>query len=129
MLDEFEVNVDDDSAFETAEQIMRVRGEVLRGKLLDGSELQSLRNRFDQTQKKGAGAALAAAMMFKRVEVEEVDADGEHEEWATDSDDDDDDEDGDEDVEMGDAAPPKPAEKKGPEVDEDGFTKVTRKKR
>ncbi|OIW25205.1 hypothetical protein CONLIGDRAFT_85105 [Coniochaeta ligniaria NRRL 30616] len=78
MLDEFEVNVDDDSGFEVAESILRVRGECLRGK-------------FD-----------------------EVESDEEEDE---------------NDVEMGDAPPPAPKEKVEPEVDEDGFTKVTKKKR
>ncbi len=36
MQDEFEVSVDDDSAFETAELIMRVRNECLRGKFDGG---------------------------------------------------------------------------------------------
>jgi pre-rRNA-processing protein TSR2 len=116
MLDEFEVNVDDDSAFEVAEQVVRLRGECLRGKF-DGVE--ALRRRWEG--KKGN------KVVFKKAEDQDEDTD-----WDTD-DSDDDEEDGDEDVEMGDApaaaaAPPR-RERQEPEVDEDGFTKVTKKKR
>jgi pre-rRNA-processing protein TSR2 len=117
MLDEFEVNVDDESAFEVAEQVVRLRGECLRGKL-DG--VDALRRRWEG--KKGN------KVVFKKAE----DQDGDETDWDTD----DDDEDGEEgesgeDVEMGEAPPPAPPrrEKEEPEVDEDGFTKVSRKKR
>lgn len=110
MLDEFEVNVDDDSSYEVAETVLRVRGECVRGKF---DEVEALRKRWEA--KKGG------KVVFKHAE----DQDGETD-WDTDSDDD---EDADEDVEMGDAPPPAPKEKPQPEVDEDGFTKVTKKKR
>jgi pre-rRNA-processing protein TSR2 len=111
MLDEFEVNVDDDSSYEVAETILRVRGEVLKGKF---DEVEALRKRWEG--KKGG------KVEFKRAE----DQDGETD-WDTDSDEEEDDED--DDVEMGDAPAPVPKEKPLPEVDEDGFTKVTKKKR
>ncbi|AEO64101.1 uncharacterized protein THITE_2109881 [Thermothielavioides terrestris NRRL 8126] len=124
MLDEFEVNVEDDSAFEVAEQVVRLRGECLHGRF-DGVE--ELRRRWEA--RKGGGGA---KVVFQKGE----DQDGETD-WDTDDDDDEDEEDereggGDgEDVEMEEA----PAlvqtrrVREEPEVDEDGFTKVTRRKR
>jgi len=113
MLDEFEVNVDDDSAFEVAEQVMRVRGECLKGGP-KFDEFEALRRKFEAR---------------KGTKVVGVLTKGEDEDHETDWDTDDDEEDSaeDEDVQMGDAPPVK--EKEAPEVDEDGFTKVTRKKK
>ena len=111
MLDEFEVNVDDDSAFEVAEQVVRVRGECLRGRF---DEVDALRRRWEG--KKGG------KVVFQEVADEDGDTD-----WDTD-----DDEEEEEDVEMGDApelAVQARREREEPEVDEEGFTTVTRKKR
>ncbi|KAH8897059.1 pre-rRNA-processing protein TSR2 [Thozetella sp. PMI_491] len=113
MQDEFEVSVDDDSAFETAEQIMRMRAEVLRGKF---DEVDGLRRRWEARK----GSKVTA--LFTKAEDQDDDTD-----WDTDEDGED--EDGDGDVEMGDAQAAPPREKAAPEVDEDGFTTVTRKKR
>ncbi|KAK4128457.1 hypothetical protein N657DRAFT_676242 [Parathielavia appendiculata] len=116
MLDEFEVNVDDDSAFEVAEQVVRIRGECLRGKF-DGVE--ALRRRWE--------ARKGSKVVMKKAEDQDDETD-----WDTDDDDDDEQEadgDGDNDVEMGDAPALARKERQEPEVDEDGFTKVTRKKR
>ncbi|KAH8903149.1 hypothetical protein BR93DRAFT_886044, partial [Coniochaeta sp. PMI_546] len=110
MLDEFEVNVDDDSSYEVAETILRVRGECVKGKF---DEVEALRRRWEG--KKGG------KVVFKQAEDQDAETD-----WDSASDEDDDD---DEDVEMGDAPAPAPKEKVEPEVDEDGFTKVTKKKR
>jgi len=114
MLDEFEVNVDDGSGFEVAEQIVRVRNECMRRKF---DEVDALRRRWEG--RKGS------KVVFKKAEDEDDDTD-----WDTD-DGDDDEEDEDEDAEMGDAPPlvSTKKEKEEPEVDEDGFTKVTKKKR
>lgn len=114
MLDEFEVNVDDDSSFEVAEQIVRVRGECLKGKF---EEVEALRRKWEG--RKGS------KVVFKKAEDQDDDTD-----WDTDEDGDDDEME-DEDAEMGDAPPlvQTRREKEAPEVDEDGFTKVTRKKR
>ncbi|KAK3349403.1 Pre-rRNA-processing protein TSR2-domain-containing protein [Lasiosphaeria hispida] len=112
MLDEFEVNVDDDSAFEVAEQVMRVRNECLRGKF---DEVAALQRRFDSRK----GTKVVGVLTR---------ADDEDQETDWDTDDDEDEEDSDEDEEMGDA-PPVKKEKEPIEVDEDGFTKVTRKKK
>ncbi|KAL2130305.1 hypothetical protein VTI74DRAFT_6655 [Chaetomium olivicolor] len=119
MLDEFEVNVDDDSAYEVAEQVVRLRGECLRGKF---EEVEALRRRWES--KKGN------KVVFKQAEDQDEDTDWDTDEEEVEEEDDDDGEDGD--VEMGDApalvqAPRR--EREEPEVDEDGFTKVTRKKR
>ncbi|CCC13112.1 hypothetical protein SMACR_06330 [Sordaria macrospora] len=111
MLDEFEVNVDDDSAFEVAEQILRVRLGCLKGKF---DEVDALRRRFE-----GKGGK---NVVFKKAEDQDNDTD-----WDTD-----DDEEADSDEEMGEApalVPTQPKEKVEPEVDEDGFTKVVGKKR
>jgi pre-rRNA-processing protein TSR2 len=109
MLDEFEVNVDDESGFEVAEQIMRIRKDCLRGNY---KEVQEMKQNWE---KKGG-----KNVVFKKVERGEDDDDTD---W--DSDDLEEDEEGD--VEMGDAPPPK--EKVALEIDEDGFTKVIGKKK
>ncbi|KAG7286129.1 hypothetical protein NEMBOFW57_008432 [Staphylotrichum longicolle] len=115
MLDEFEVNVDDDSAYEVAEQVVRLRGDCVRGRF---DEVEALRRRWES--KRGN------KVVFKKAE----DQDDEETDWDTDEDGDEDDDD---DVEMGEApalvAQQPRREREEPEVDEDGFTKVTRKKR
>ncbi|KAI9151764.1 Pre-rRNA-processing protein TSR2 [Paramyrothecium foliicola] len=115
MVDEFEVNVDDDSGMEVASQIFKARTQCAVGQF---DEFNSLKQRF--LNRKG----LKVDQMFKKAEDADQDTD-----WESDdsSDDDDDDEEGGADVQMVDAPPPK--EKPAPEVDEDGFTKVTKKKR
>lgn len=118
MLDEFEVNVDDDSAFEVAEQIMRLRGDCAKGRF---EEVDTLRKRWES--RKGT----KVTSMFRKGEDQDDETD-----WSTDEDEDG--EDGeceDKDVEMGDAPPlaTRKKEKPAPEVDEDGFTKVSKKKR
>ena len=65
MLDEFEVNVDDDSAFEVAEQVVRLRGECLRGRF---DEVDALRRRWEG--RKGG------KVVFKEVVEEEGGGDG-----------------------------------------------------
>ncbi|KAI5922907.1 Pre-rRNA-processing protein TSR2-domain-containing protein [Camillea tinctor] len=113
MWDEFEANIDDDSEVEVADRIMKVRAQCAVGNF---DLVEDLRRRWLAT--KG-----------KKVVVEETAGGDQETDWE--SDDDDDDEDGDSDVDM-DEAPAlvaAPKEKPPPEVDEDGFTKVTRKKR
>lgn len=113
MVDEFEVNVDDDSALEVAEQIMRARTQCANGQF---DETNALAERFLKLR------GSKVNQMFKKAEDPNQDTDGD------DDDDDDDDDDG-SDVDMGDAPAPAPREKPAPEVDEDGFTMVTKKKR
>ena len=119
MLDEFEVAVEDDSAYEVAEQVVKLRKECLRGKF-DGVE--ALRIKWE-----ARGSSKNCGAVFQQVKNEDDE----------DEDDDDEDEetqDGDGDVEM-DEAPELVAtngsrrERPEPVVDEDGFTLVTRKKR
>ncbi|KAK4461119.1 Pre-rRNA-processing protein TSR2 [Cladorrhinum samala] len=117
MLDEFEVNVEDDSAYEVAEQVVRMRNECLRGKF---DEVEALTRRWEAKK----GKSEKVEVVFKKGD------DQDDTDWDTD--DDEEDEEEAEDAEMGDApalvnAPRK--EKEEPEVDEDGFQKVTRKKR
>lgn len=114
MLDEFEVNVDDESAYDVADNIMRFRKQCEEGKF---QEVEELRARWLEREKKGGDRGVEATG-FRRVErgeeEDETDWDSESEE---------------EDEEMGDAPPPKPKEKVEPEVDEDGFTTVVSKKK
>jgi pre-rRNA-processing protein TSR2 len=112
MLDEFEVNVDDDSSFETADQIIRLRNDIAKGK---SGEYDGLERRW--RSKSGA----RVENLFKKGDDEEQETD-----WDSDEDEDED-QDAD-DVAMTDAPEP-PREKQPPEVDEEGFTKVTKKKR
>lgn len=116
MIDEFEVNVDDDSGTEVAGNIMRARAECAIGQF---DEVNKLSQRFQNLGGKKVD------QMFKKAEDADQDTD-----WESDDDDEDDNEDG-ADVEMGDAPalPSAPKEKPEPEVDDDGFTKVTHKKR
>jgi pre-rRNA-processing protein TSR2 len=113
MEDEFEVIVDDGSAYEVAEQVCRIFRETKNDRFL---EVEIMRERWQRDGEK----------KVKMVDRGEVDAD-------TDGDSDDDfseeseDEDGD--VEMGDAPLKALKEKVVPEIDEDGFTKVAGKKK
>ena len=112
MLDEFEVNVDDDTAFDVATEIVRLRGQCARGNFEDVDRLLA---RWQ--------ARKGEKVHFKH---------GEDQDGETDWEDDDDDEDSDDDMDEAPAlvdsgAPPK-KEKAPPEVDDDGFTKVTRKR-
>jgi pre-rRNA-processing protein TSR2 len=116
MLDEFEVNVDDESGFEVAERILIVRDQCAKGNFVIVDEL---RNKW-QARKGGKVDTL-----FKKAEDADQDTD-----WESDDDEeDDDDEDDDIDMEDAPALVSVPKEKPPPEVDEDGFTKVTRKKK
>lgn len=113
MLDEFEVNVDDESGFEVAEQIVRLRRDCAKG---DFSEVRALKERWDQ---RGGRDVLQGQFKEQQRTEEEDETDGSEEE----------DEPEDMDVDMGEAPQVVPKEKPVPEVDEDGFTKVTKKKR
>lgn len=110
MEDEFNVNVDDDSSYEIAEQIIRLRAQCING---DFTEVDKLREKWASGRGK--------KVVMKQAPDQDQDTDWEEE-------DDEDDEDEDEDVDMNDA-PAAPKEKPQPEVDDDGFTKVAHKKR
>ncbi|RDW85669.1 hypothetical protein BP5796_03994 [Coleophoma crateriformis] len=110
MLDEFEVNVDDDSGYEIAEEILRIRTQCAKG---DYKEVQRLRERWV------SGKGKAPSGMFKDAGEEDNETDGSE------------DDESDDDVEMGEApqlVERAPKVKSVPEVDEDGFTKVTKKR-
>ncbi|KAK5995022.1 Pre-rRNA-processing protein TSR2 [Cladobotryum mycophilum] len=116
MIDEFEVNVDDDSGLEIAKGIVKARAQCAIGQF---DEVNTLRERFNNLKGKKVD------QLFKQAEDQDQDTDWE----SGDSEDDEDDNSGD--VDMDEAPPlvPVTKEKPAPEVDEDGFTKVTRKKR
>ncbi|RYP60171.1 hypothetical protein DL769_008241 [Monosporascus sp. CRB-8-3] len=117
MLDEFEVNVDDDSAFESAETIVRLRAQCAEG---DFNEVDGLRRRWEASRGKKVAA----------VQAPDADQDTDGSDWESeDGDGDDDEQDGDVEMDEAPALVAAPKEKPQPEVDEDGFTKVTRKKR
>ncbi|KAI9767387.1 MAG: hypothetical protein M1839_004529 [Geoglossum umbratile] len=117
MSDEFEVNVEDDTAYQVAQVIIDIRATTSEG---DFSVVDKLHSEW--VAKGGKPTAI-----FKEVEGDddEDDADGD----SVDLEDDSEDEDGD--VEMGGdpADPPKRRQNPEPEVDEDGFTKVVSKKK
>ncbi|TQW08646.1 pre-rRNA-processing protein TSR2 [Cordyceps javanica] len=114
MVDEFEVNVDDDSALEVAQQIVRARTQCAAGQF---DETNALAERFARLKGSKVGS------LFQKAEDPNQDTDDE----PDDSEDEDEDEGSD--VDMGDAPAAAPKEKQEPQVDEDGFTMVTKKKR
>lgn len=106
MLDEFEVAVDDDSSFDVAAELIRLRGQCRAGNF---EEVERLEARW--TAAKGRKVVMEAGA--------EKDQDTEGSESEGD----------DSDEEMEDApGPAEPRERREPEVDEDGFTKVTKKR-
>ncbi|ORY61318.1 Pre-rRNA-processing protein TSR2-domain-containing protein [Pseudomassariella vexata] len=109
MADEYQVAVDDGSSHETANEIIRLRAACARDQF---EGVDELRRRFES--RKGKKIVLQVAP--------DVDQDTD---WESDDDEDDDD------VEMDEAPALAPVrkEKPQPEIDEDGFEKVTRKKR
>lgn len=118
MEDEFEVVVDDGSAAEVAAGIIKCRGECERGVWGEESSLCSRLER-KWAEKGGKGDGLEG---FRKGDDQE-DTDG-------DEDEDSGEEDGDVDMDM-DEAPQlvRVKEPVVPEVDEDGFTKVVKKRR
>jgi pre-rRNA-processing protein TSR2 len=116
MLDEFEVNVADESGYEVAEQILRLRRDCAKGNF---GEVLTMKERWDR---KGGKSEDVGKLFEKRERNEEEDeTDGSEEES---------DDEGGGDVDMDDAPPlVKVKEPVVPEVDEDGFTKVTKKRR
>lgn len=112
MQDEFEVVIDDESAFDTADQIMKLKAQCALGNFTDVLKLK------ERWEKKSANNA-SVANAFQMVDNGEDDQD-------TDGSDD---EDGGMDVEMSDAPASRPKEKIEPEIDEDGFQTVVSKKK
>ncbi|TRX92344.1 hypothetical protein FHL15_006730 [Xylaria flabelliformis] len=115
MFDEFEANVDDQSEAQVADRIMKCRTQCAEGNF---ALVEELRARWLDTKGKKVVAQAAA----------DPDQDTD---WESGSDDDDE-ESGNADVDMDDApalVPVAPKEKPQPEIDEDGFEKVSRRKR
>jgi len=123
MMDEFEVVVEDGSAAVLADDICRVRKEVLGRGVVEGGRLTELERVWGEKQRGGRDVIGTGAF---REGKEQGDTDGEEE----DDDDDEESEDDDGDVEMEEAPQlVRVREPVVPEVDADGFTKVTKKKR
>ncbi|KAL8304957.1 hypothetical protein RB597_004074 [Gaeumannomyces tritici] len=113
MLEEFETAVQDDTAFDVAERIVGLWAQCCRGRLAD---VDALTERWQARKGKSVSA------MFKQGEDQDQDTD-----W--DDTDDDGEDGGDDDDDEAPALVAEKREKTPPEVDEDGFTKVTRKKK
>ncbi|OOQ85242.1 putative pre-rRNA processing protein [Penicillium brasilianum] len=113
MNDEFEVMIDDESAGNVAAEIMEFKAQTTRG------EFGAIQELWETWQKKSQQKS-SAASMFKRVEARDEDQETDEEE----------DDSEDEDVEMGEAPSlvRAPREKVEPEIDEDGFTIVKKKR-
>lgn len=113
MQDEFDCMVEDDSEEEVAQTIMGVRKRLGEG---DAGAAREVEQRW-----KGRGS-----MKVEFRDMGEIEEEGEWEGFG------DEEEDGDGDVEMEEAVPdlvPAKKERVEPEVDEEGFVKVTKKKR
>lgn len=112
MNDEFEVLVDDESAGNVALEIMEFKAQTARG------EFGAIQELWETWQKKGQQKS-SAASMFKQVDTRDEDQETDEEEDSED-----------EDFEMGEAPSlvRAPREKVEPEVDEDGFTMVKKKR-
>ncbi|KAI1437117.1 Pre-rRNA-processing protein TSR2-domain-containing protein [Xylaria sp. CBS 124048] len=119
MFDEFEANVDDQSEAQVADRIMKCRAQCAEGNF---TLVEELRARWLDTKGKKVVAQAAA----------DPDQDTDWDSGSDDEDDDGNDEDNNGDIDMEDApalVPVAPKEKPQPEIDEDGFEKVTRKRR
>ncbi|PYI36359.1 hypothetical protein BP00DRAFT_386935 [Aspergillus indologenus CBS 114.80] len=120
MTDEFDVDVDDESAAAVADQIMEMKSQTERG------EYAAIQHMWEVYQRKGGETAVAG--------IQRAAGPGAGEEDSEDEDDDDEEEEMDVDMVDGDAAVAPalvraPREKVEPEVDDDGFTTVVSKKR
>ncbi|KAJ5089930.1 hypothetical protein N7532_008614 [Penicillium argentinense] len=111
MNDEFDVVVDDESAGNVADEIMEMKAQAERGNFAVIQEL------WETWQKKSQQKSASAAM-FKQVETRDEDQE-------TDESDDDV---GDVDMDDAPALVQAPREKAEPEIDEDGFTMVKKKR-
>lgn len=117
MLDEFEVVVDDDSAFDVATKIWNGRTKVLNG---DFAEIQEMYEKWRRN-----GGSKVKAVQQPDDEGQETDGSDDEEEWNGIQD-----HDGDEEMGEAPALVEKPKKEKiEPQVDEEGFTMVQKKKR
>lgn len=111
MNDEFDVVVDDDTAADVAQLIMEMKEQTAR------QDFSSIQDLWEKYQKKSQQKSAAAAM-FKQVESKDEDQETDDEEDDT----------GDVDMDDAPALVRAPREKAEPEVDEDGFTMVSKKR-
>lgn len=121
MVDEFDVNVDDDSGFDIAKQIIALRADCARGRF---EGLEELRAKWQSRKGKKVQAQAAANQNDDDEDSDSSeDSEGFSGNWADDVPEN-------QDVDMEDAPQlvPVPKEKPQPEVDDDGFTMVTRKR-
>lgn len=113
MLDEFEINVDDDSAWEVSEAIFELQKECAKGEF---SRVVSLKERFEA---RGGRDVIEGFMRGKDEEIEGEDEDEDEGMDGMDVD--------------GEEAPQlverRTRERVVPEVDEEGFTTVSKKRR
>lgn len=124
MADEFDVVVEDGSAAETAARVVAVRDQVLRQGDVGG--VRAMWATWKEREARKGGRKVGD--LFKKIEGDD---DDDSDDDGDDNDDDDDDGDDDDetgDVDMTDAPPRTPRSRPVPEVDEDGFTTVVRKK-
>ena len=112
MFDEFEVNVDDESGFEVAEQICRLRKQCEEG---DFSGVDSLENKFKQRKGKDLVGKIITTEDVEEADDDEDSVDDESEDEEADA------------MEVDQAQPRQKKEKPPPEVDDDGFTTVRRR--
>lgn len=120
MFDEFEVNVEDDSAFDVAETIVRLRKDCAEGKW---KEVLSMKDRWDAKDRQNK----TTLPNYVRGEDQDAETSGSEEEY-----DDDDDDDLHAENTKGIQANRESQIEKQPKpviVDEDGFTLVSKKKR
>lgn len=113
MQDEFDCNVEDESENEVAGNILKVRQRMLETRTLEAAE--EIENRW---------RSRGSMKSDKKIVIEEPNQDADEDEW--DGIEEDDEEDA---PPLVSAGPSQPREKPAPEVDEDGFTKVTGRKR
>ena len=114
MIDEFEVNVEDESAEEVADLIIKLRSETIRGEY---ARVEQMKAKWDERQKGGN----------ERLGFVQGQNDDDDDSESDDEDAEDDDEmDTTEDIS---SIVITPSEKPAPEADEDGFTKVVGRRR
>ena len=112
MIDEFEVNVEDGSGEEVADKILKLRAECLSGNFLTVDEMLA-----EWRRKQARGGEQVRMFTEGKEEDQETDSESEFEGF------------GDEDTNMEEAPQLVRAKQRPiPEIDEEGFTKVTRQK-
>jgi pre-rRNA-processing protein TSR2 len=123
MMDEFDVNVDDASGFDVARQIITLRADCARGRT---AALDELRTKYQSRKGKKVQAQAAATENDDDDDSDSGsdDSDGAALDWADDAND------NSQDVVMDEAPQLVPASrsKPEPEVDDDGFTTVVRRR-